>query len=61
LLPAEKGGRGKKADKQLVEFSLPTISAYRKIAANVDRLPEYYASIEDVPTAAYLGRHCHGS
>ena len=49
LLPAEKGGRGNKADKPIVEFSLPTIAAYRKIAANKLKIEEYAESVEDVP------------
>ena len=38
LMPAGKGGRGKKHDNPVVGFSRPTISDYRKLAANRDRL-----------------------
>lgn len=34
LMPANKGGRGKKLLKQVEEFSAQTASAYRKLAAN---------------------------
>lgn len=54
-----KGGRGKKAGKaDLLAFSKPTISAYRKLAANRQRLEDYYEAIDDVPTQTDFIRYC---
>jgi phage N-6-adenine-methyltransferase len=64
LLPAKppketgamKGKKGSKAE--LLPFTKPTISAYRKLAANRARLEAYYESIDDVPTQADFIRFC---
>lgn len=52
LLPA-KNGRPKKGHENPLAgqgFASDTISAYRKLAANQDRLGEYYESTDDVPS-----------
>ncbi|HUP82227.1 MAG TPA: hypothetical protein VM260_26985 [Pirellula sp.] len=52
LLPAklpQETGRGKKLDKQAVEFSPPTITAYRKIAA-----PPIVATVEPTTNVATI-------
>ncbi|MFN0199325.1 MAG: hypothetical protein ACKVT0_21455 [Planctomycetaceae bacterium] len=43
-----KGKKGGKAE--LPPFSKPAISAYRKIAANREKLESYCAEVDDVPT-----------
>ena len=57
--PGERGqGRkaagddeGKESSKAaLLDFTKPTIAAYRKLAKHVDKLEEYYEQCEDVPT-----------
>lgn len=53
--PNERGqGRGGKEDKSIatpaIDLSPNTITAFRKLAANKERLEEYYDSTEDVPT-----------
>jgi len=45
------GGRGKKGDGQSnTLLHRTTVSAYRKVAANRERLEEYYESSNDVPS-----------
>jgi ParB family chromosome partitioning protein len=59
LMPAEKGGRGKK--KPVTKgfgFSGKAVSAYRKLAANRGRLAEYYEAIDDVPSQTDFIRYC---
>jgi hypothetical protein len=59
LVPATKGGRGKKTPVPDTEvFSRNTLSAYRKLAANRERLDEYYEASEDVPTQTDFIRYC---
>lgn len=52
--PAErgaKGGRGKKAVlPDRTAFNKNTVSTYRKLAANREKLDEYYETTDDVPT-----------
>ena len=60
-MPAEKGGRGKKANEQTVEFNPSTVTAYRKLAKNIDRLTEYSESTDDVPTQTDFIRFCTGT
>jgi len=52
MMPRGKvgAGRGNKTPKPLGDFSEPTITAYRKLAANRDKLEDYYASTADVPS-----------
>ena len=51
LMPGEKGGRGnKKPNGQTVDFNPSTVSCYRKIASNVDKLEGYFEATDDVPT-----------
>ena len=57
LLPAKPAketgamkGLKKGSKPDLLPFSKPIISAFRKIAANVDKLDAYYDATEDVPT-----------
>lgn len=64
--PGERGqGRGKKESSKEalpdLDFTKPTIAAYRKLAANQDRLQEYYESIDDVPTQTDFLRHVAGA
>jgi len=49
--PSEKG-RGKKKGKPALPFSKPAIADYRKLAANREKLDEYYGSMDDVPSQA---------
>lgn len=54
-----KGGRGKKAVlSDGIAFNKNTVSAYRKLAANRDRLGDYYEATEDVPTQTDFIRYC---
>jgi len=54
-----KGGRGRKAPAPGAgAFAAHTISAYRKLAANRERLEEYYGATEDVPTQTDFIRFC---
>ena len=54
--PPSKKGRGRKNGKAALPFSKPAISAYRKLAANRDKLEAYYESTDDVPTqGGFLG------
>lgn len=58
LMPAGKGGRGKKNPSGTqTGFGKEAVAAYRKIAANRDRLDEYYDSTEDVPSQAEFIRY----
>ena len=53
------GGRGNKGSKPaLLPFSKPTLSSYRKLAANREKLAEYYESSDDVPTQTDFIRYC---
>jgi phage N-6-adenine-methyltransferase len=71
LMPAKpagergkEGGRGKKAPKAdlgALGFSDPTLSAYRKIAKNKDRIDEYASVTDDVPTQGEFIRFCTGA
>ena len=61
LMPAKsKGGRGKETVKHLNGFTRPTISNYRKVASNADRLDEYMEDCDDVPSEADFLRWCNG-
>ena len=40
------------ASQQVGDFSKNTVTTYRKLAANKDKLDEYADSIEDVPTTS---------
>ncbi len=60
LLPAEKGGRGKPA-QQICEFNRNTISVYRKLAANKEKIQEYADSVDDVPTQGEFIRWTTGA
>ena len=56
LLPAKppsergQGRNGKSATAGVVDFNPSVISAYRKIAANREKLESYCAEVDDVPT-----------
>jgi len=50
LLPAEKGGRGNKVARQACDFGKVAITAYRKMAANAEKLDDYANATDDVPT-----------
>ena len=50
LLPAAKNGRGNKSDGLPVDFNKSTVSTYRKLAANSEKLDEYANATDDVPT-----------
>jgi len=58
LMPAEKGGRGKTSTGTSTGFRRETLAAYRKLAANTERLDEYYEAIEDVPSQSDFIRFC---
>ena len=60
LMPAEKGGRGNKGDTQGSGFSRKSITGYRKVASNSDRLDEYMEDCDDVPSEADFLRWCNG-
>ena len=52
LMPAVNGRPKKGAEnpKAALGFSEPTVSAYRKLATNAEKLEEYYEATDDVPT-----------
>lgn len=59
--PSQRGqGRGgkKSTAPPAVDFNSHTISAYRKLAANKERLDEYYETNSDVPTQTDFIRYC---
>jgi len=56
--PPKEKGRGKKNGNAGLPFSKPALSAYRKLAANSDRLDEYYEASDDVPTQTDFIRYC---
>ena len=60
--PKVKGAmKGKDIPGDAISFSKNTITAYRKIAANVDKIDEFYEKDNDVPTQAAFIRHCVGA
>ena len=48
LMPAGKGGPNN-ADGQTVGINKSTVTAYRKMAANSEKLDEYANATDDVP------------
>lgn len=50
LMPAEKGGRGKTSTGTSTGFRRETLAIYRKLATNREKLDEYYAASDDVPS-----------
>lgn len=56
---AMKGKKGTTAG--VVPFNPSVLSAYRKIAKNKDKLEEYAAAAEDVPTQGEFIRFCSGA
>lgn len=64
LMPAKtpsETGRGKTASPAEVVFPSATIAAYRKIAANKEKIEEYAEAAEDVPTQGEFIRFCTGA
>lgn len=59
LPPPEKGGRGKKPVNPGFHLSRPTVATYRKLAANANRLAEYYDQADDVSQTDFI-RFCNG-
>ena len=62
LLPAKPKSsprpRGDSVASPAILFAPNTVTAYRKIAANVDKIDEFYEAVDDVPTQAAFMRHC---
>jgi len=50
LMPAGKGGPGNNDGKQVAGISTTSITAYRKMAANAEKLEAYAKATDDVPT-----------
>ena len=59
--PQESGAMKGGSKAALLPFTKPTVAAYRKIAANKDRLQEYYDAIDDVPGQTDFIRWCNGT
>ena len=57
--PGLRGGHdGPVAASRIESIGEATIAAYRKIAANRERLDEYYDAVDDVPSQSDFIRFC---
>jgi hypothetical protein len=60
--PPSQRGQGRSGNKSttppVVDFAPATVSAYRKLATNRERLEEYYEASDDVPSQSDFIRYC---
>lgn len=60
LMPREKGGRGKTSTTDGAGLDPKTVTAYRKLADNRDKLDDYCDATDDVPSQTDFIRWCGG-